>query len=518
MNSAAAQPLAVLIIGVEDDNQRLLKKQLMDAAEWSLTLESAADEDAALQKLQEAVYDLIFLDSLLPGTDGLETLSKIRQRHEKIAVVMITSRGDEHTAVAAMKKGAMDYLAHHELQRMDVRQIFRRLLEIRKLVNQNMELRQINQMKNEFIANVSHELRTPLSVVLGYAKAMQDENLGPITEGQKKALEAIIDRADGLLLTLNQILKIREAVEGRQQLLLKPTELRAWIGRYVSRPPRGLSKKKMSLKIDLPERETWVRANEEKLAEALDNLTSNAVKFGPEGSAVTISLQSGQGQARISVLDEGPGIPPELLPHLFEKMFAAGQGPTREYAGLGLGLSISQQIIEMHSGRIWLESKGPGLGCAAHISLPLSAQNSPELLVGRPGKFEKKRVLIVEDNPDLVEVLRLFMASVSPNLEIASTSSGFEALDSVKETIPHLIILDVMMPGMSGLEVIQRLRRSPDTAAIPVLVLTGYSEGAQMALKIGAKDVLLKPFEKNTFVKKVKRLLLEEPYPAVRSV
>ena len=168
---------------------------------------------------------------------------------------------------------------------------------------------------------------------------------------------------------------------------------------------------------------------------------------------------------------------------------------------------MARQIVELHSGRIWLESKGAGQGCTSLLSLPACAQDARSVIVERKTKFEKKRVLIVEDNPDLVDVLLLFLSTISGNLELASARSGFEALERIKSQIPHLIILDVMMPGMDGFEVIERLRRLPETDRIPVLVLTGYSDAARRAKDVGAQDVLIKPFEKDVFITKVLHLL-----------
>ena len=507
MSPNKTAPLSVLVVDNDPERQIFIKSRLKTAEGWDLEIDSAGNAEEALTKLKEKPFDLVLLDYRLPESDGVELLIKIRQLFDKAAVVMVTAAGNENVAVAAMKQGAMDYLTLEEFRALDVRQLFRRLIETRELVNQNMELRQINTMKTEFIANVSHELRTPLSVVLGYAKTIKDQSLGPVAEKQDKALEAIIERAEGLLLTLNQILRFREGSEGRQQMLLKSVDLTALLKEYAAKPSKAAARKKMPISAILPQKPVWARADAHKLCEALDNLVSNAAKFGPEGSAISIALEEASGQAEITVQDKGPGVAPELLPHLFETMFAAHKGPTREQPGLGLGLAITQQIIELHTGRVWIESLGPGMGTKAHVSLPLSAQNSPERVVGKPTTLTKKRVLIVEDNPDLIDVLMLFLASVSPNLEVYSANSGFGALESIQEKTPHLLILDVMMPGMSGLEVIERLRRLPETQRIPVLVLTGYSEGAQMAMKIGAKDVLLKPFEKNAFVKKVVALL-----------
>jgi two-component system CheB/CheR fusion protein len=199
------------------------------------------------------------------------------------------------------------------------------------------------------------------------------------------------------------------------------------------------------------------------------------------------------------------------MPHVFERFFAANQGPTREYPGLGLGLPLSKEVVEQHGGRIWLESQGAGTGTTAHLELPICAADAAPTVVEGAETLRKKRVLIVEDNPDLVEVLMLFLATVSRNLSIATARSGFEALEKIKDETPNLVILDVMMPGMDGFEVLARLRRLPDAERVPVMVLTGYSDAVERARDAGAQEVLLKPFEKNVFVKKVLQLLQDSP-------
>jgi signal transduction histidine kinase len=510
-NPPVEHPFSILVVDDEADNRTLLKSQLEKVPHSNLSVEVAADGDEALKKLRDGVFDLVFLDYRLPPTDGLDILDKIRQHHPKTAVVMTTAAGSEQVAVSAMKKGAMDYLTHKDLRAADLGQLLRRVIEIRNLVNQNMELRQVNQMKNEFIANVSHELRTPLTVVIGYANTMRDGSLGPLSEHQQKALTAIIERAEGLMLTLNNILRIREVREGRKPMLLKPVDFKMVIGAQIERAGKELRRKKLAVAAELGAAPLWVLAEEEKLGDVIDNLLSNAAKFSPSGGTLRIELSSAGGKAKLSVADQGPGVPPELMPHVFERFFAANQGPTREYPGLGLGLPLSKEIVEQHGGRIWLESQGAGSGTTARLELPLCAPNSAPTVVENAELLRKKTVLIVEDNPDLVEVLMLFLASVSRNLSIATARSGFEALEKIKDETPNLVILDVMMPGMDGFEVIERLRRLPDAERVPVMVLTGYSDAVQRARDVGAQEVLLKPFEKNVFVKKVLQLLQDNP-------
>jgi signal transduction histidine kinase len=502
---------SILIVDDEVDKRAILKTELERLPHAALKVDTAADGEGALDKLRQTPFDLVFLDYHLPPTDGLDILDKIRQHHPKTAVVMTTMAGSEQIAVAAMKKGAMDYLSEKDLRSVDLGQLLRRVIEIRNLVNQNMELRQVNQMKNEFIANVSHELRTPLTVVIGYANTMHDGSLGPMNEAQQKALKAIVERSEGLLATLNNILSIREAHEGRTPLLLKPVDLRALAEAQLARFAKDWQRKKLSVKAELGHAPMWVLAEAEKIGDVLGNLLSNAIKFSPPGGDLSLALSSSSGKASLWIVDQGPGVPPELMPHVFERFFAANQGPTREYPGLGLGLPLSKEIVELHGGRVWLESKGTGSGTTARLELPLSAPNAPSVVVESADPLRKKHVLIVEDNADLVDVLLLFLSSVSGNMTIDTARSGFEALDKLKDKTPSLLILDVMMPGMDGFEVLARLRRAPDTKNVPVMVLTGYADAVERARDAGAQEVLLKPFEKNVFIKKVLQLLQASP-------
>ncbi|MDD5629107.1 MAG: response regulator, partial [Elusimicrobia bacterium] len=440
--------------------------------------------------------------------ESLPLLDRVRQLHPKSAIIVTIAEPDTAWAVSAMKRGALDCLVQGDLPRTDFGPILSRLVETRNLVNQNMELRQVNQMKNEFIANVSHELRTPLTVILGYAHNLQDGTLGELTADQKKAAESIAERSRELLATLNQILRAREALSGRQLAALKATDLRQLWRQCAQKAAGDLERQKLRLELSLPQSPVWVMADAAAFAEVCANLLSNAIKFSPEGGLVKLAVGADQDRAWMSVQDQGPGIPPELLPHIFEDFSTAStRGPTRRRSGLGLGLAISRQTVILHGGAIWLESPQPGQGCTARVELPLGQAEAPETVVEQPASVEKKRILIVEDNPDLIEIIRLFVAAISDNLELAMANSGFAALESIQNQLPHLIIMDIMMPGMSGLELLDRLRRVPESSRIPVLVLTGYVDAAQRARDAGAQEVLIKPFDRKLFVAKVLELL-----------
>ncbi|OGR97316.1 MAG: hypothetical protein A2V88_01250, partial [Elusimicrobia bacterium RBG_16_66_12] len=314
MPAPAGTAFSILIVDDEVDARTTLKSHLEKVPHVDLRVETASDGEEALGKLKETSFDLVFLDYRLPPSDGLEILDKIRQHHPKTAVVMTTAAGSEQIAVAAMKKGAMDYLTRQDLRQADLGQLLRRVIEIRDLVNQNMELRQVNQMKNEFIANVSHELRTPLTVVIGYANTLKDGGLGPLNDAQQKALTAVVERSEGLLTTLNNILRIREVREGTKPMLLKPVDMRDLLQSQLERAGKELRRKKLALTAELGTAPIWVLADEEKLGDVVDNLLSNAAKFSPVSGRLRVELGAGGARARLSVTDQGPGVPPEIMP------------------------------------------------------------------------------------------------------------------------------------------------------------------------------------------------------------
>jgi len=503
-----AEALAILIVDGDAQGRGELQSRLQAAPGWSLTIDQAKDFAAALLTFKERSFDLVFLARRLPNGESLSLLDRVRQLHPKSAIIVTCAEPDTAWAVAAMKKGALDCLVRGDLPRIDFGPILGRLVETRNLINQNMELRQVNQMKNEFIANVSHELRAPLTVVLGYARSLQDGTLGDLTAEQKKATDSIVGRSEELLATLNHILSAREARAGRSLATLRPMDLCELWRDAAQNVAKDLERKRLRLELTLPPALVLVMADAAAFTEVCANLLSNAIKFSPEGGLVKLTIGASADRAWMTLQDQGPGIPPELLPHIFEDFStAATQGPTRQRPGLGLGLAICRQTVELHGGSIWLESAQTGQGCTAHVSLPLTRPEAPETVVAQAAPVEKKRVLIVEDNLDLIDIIRLFVSAISDNLELAMAHSGFEALESIQNQAPHLIILDIMMPGMSGLELLERLRRLPAASRIPVLVLTGYVDAAQRAREAGAQEVMVKPVDRKTFVTKVLQLL-----------
>ncbi|TPW21731.1 MAG: atypical hybrid histidine kinase [Elusimicrobia bacterium] len=496
--------LHILVVDDEPSNRLTLEERLKAEPGWDLAVTCVENGGAALEALRVGFYDLAFLDYRLPDMDGIKLLDQVRQLHPKTAVVMVSGMGSERLAVETMKRGAIDYLAASDLRTADLGRLLRRGLEMQVLQRENLELRQVNRMKDEFISSVSHELRTPLAVILGYAKSLEDGDLGSLTAPQKTAVSAIRRRGDGLLEMVNRLLAFKETTFSTQEVLLRPVDLAKFVRESSPPPPADAVSRGVLLEIVGPESGVWALVDPAKLKEALANILSNAYKFSPDAGVVTLTLSINAGrEAWLKVVDRGRGIPPELIPHLFEAFGHSDSELTREISGLGLGLTLSKQIVGLHGGRLWIESEGSGRGSTATIALNLAEPDTPHLLVEQTSKADKKRLLVVEDNEDIVEIVRLFLAGFSENVELTTTLRGEEALELISHRRFDLLVLDILLPDMDGLEVLARVGRLAPEKRPPVLILSGHSEAARQAVSRGALDFLLKPFTKQAFLQKV---------------
>jgi len=498
--------LHVLIVDPLADNRLVLREKLSEITDWEVFVQLSPDGHQALEMMDQVFYDLVFLSHSTKDKPGIELLEQLMQRFPRTTVLFMTPSGEEQVTVDALQKGALDYLVDKDLRLINMKHLLRRVMAKRNLHQQFNQLRKVNLLKDDFIANVSHELRTPLTVILGYTRTLIDSKIGSVNEQQRQALHSIEERGTHLLGVINQLLELKAASEGTDRMLLEPVDLRSLIETAQSRFQSAAARKTLRLSTDLPAGEVWVRADRERFPEVLDNLYSNAVKYSPSKGTLAVSLTSEGDEALIIVRDQGPGIPDEKLPHVFEEFSQASQGITREHQGLGLGLALSRQIVELHGGRIWMRNEG-GKGISACVSLPVASPNAPEVTIEQQIHLAKKRVLIVEDNPDIVDLIRIFLQNFSPNLHIAAAHNGFEALEYLTHHHPHLMVLDIMMQGMNGFDVLERLKRLPGKQNIPVLVLTGYQDAAEKARTLGAREVMLKPFDKTRFTAAVVRLL-----------
>ncbi|MEL6190468.1 MAG: response regulator [Bacteroidota bacterium] len=397
----------------------------------------------------------------------------------------------------------------------------------------NEKLLQADKMKDEFLANTSHELRTPLNGILGLSEAVHDGVTGPIQAETRENMQMIIGSARRLGSLVNDLLDFSKLKNFDIRLQQKPLDIRS-LSQVVMKVSESLIvEKKLDLQMDIRPGLPAVYADENRLQQILYNLIGNAIKFTDEG-VVRLSAKQENDRVIVSVEDTGIGISKDKQEGIF-RSFEQGDGSSeRKYGGTGLGLSITRQLVELHGGHISVDSE-VGRGSVFSFDLPISAEDAQELHVaevsvpsikGAPLSLVKTatalaeeelaeqveahtravyRILVVDDEAINRMVLKNHLASEA--YEVVMAEDGLQALDILKSGKQiDLVLLDVMMPKMSGFEVCEQLRENYLASELPIIMITAKNQVADLVtgLSSGANDYIVKPFSKQELLARIK--------------
>lgn len=390
-------------------------------------------------------------------------------------------------------------------------------------------VQEASRLKDEFLASLSHELRTPLNAVLGYARMLRTGIVAP--DKQARAIETIERNATSLTQIVEDVLDISRIISGKIRLNVQPVDLPQVVTHAVDVVSPTADAKGVRIETVLDPRATPVSGDPERLQQVLWNLLSNAVKFTNRGGKVQVRLGRINSHVELSVADTGIGIPPEFLPHVFERFRQADASTARERGGLGLGLSIARQLAEMHGGRIQAASGGIGQGSTFTLKLPVmivhpSAADTSERVHPRagtssqhigPGDLRDVHVLAVDDDADAVGLVAEVLAAAGAR--VSTASSADEALRIMDTNPPHVLVTDLGMPRVDGFEFIRRIREhaNPIVRRIPAAALTAYarSDDRVKALRAGFQIHLAKPIDPAELVTTVaslaKRVVVRNP-------
>ncbi len=362
------------------------------------------------------------------------------------------------------------------------------------------KLREVDRLKTEFLASMSHELRTPLNSIIGFSRVILKGIDGPLTDLQKQDLEAIHGSGQHLLGLINNILDISKIEAGKMELAFEEVDLRQ-IVKTVMSAAIGLTKgKPVELKTQVPDDLPTVWADATRARQVLLNLVSNACKFTEQGSITCFASFDSQ-FVTLGVQDTGIGIPPDKLGMIFEEFTQVDSSTTRRYGGTGLGLAISRKFVEMHGGKIWVESE-ENQGSTFYFTLPRTKSVAPPPAEQQPE--EGKRVLLaVDDDPGVITLYKRYLEK--QGYQVIGVTDSRQAVEQAIRLNPDIITVDILMPNKDGWSVIQELRQNEQTRDIPLVVCSIISD-QDKGFSLGAADYLVKPITEDELLNALKRL------------
>jgi len=417
----------------------------------------------------------------------------------------------------------------------------------REIAQKNIELqglleriRELDEIKTQFFANVSHELRTPLALILGPAQRLIDDDGTLALSERREAAQVVARNARMLLKHVNDLLDMSKLEAGKLKIELQDTDVAALVRFLASHFGVLAAERKIdyAVEADAP---CLTAVDPDKLQRVLMNLLANAFKFVPEGGCVRCTVGQSSHEVTVAVDDSGPGVRPELRTAVFERFRQGDGGINRKVGGTGLGLAIAKEFVEMHKGRIEVLDSDLG-GARFQITMPLhriaipgataaapapldrtlldgileelrpsaSARQSEEAAEsGITGTAGKLRALVVEDNADMN---RFVTQCLSRQYEVISAFDGREGLEKALRFRPAFVVSDIMMPNVSGVEMLAEMRKQPELRLTPVLLLSAKADEELMVqlLDDGAQDFIVKPFSEKVLLVRVRNLVLAQ--------
>jgi CheY-like chemotaxis protein/nitrogen-specific signal transduction histidine kinase len=372
------------------------------------------------------------------------------------------------------------------------------------LLQAKEEAERASKFKDQFLSTMSHELRTPLNAILGFSELLTDERYGQMNQRQSRYVNHIHTSGKHLLKLISDILDLSKIEAGRMEIVREDVAVDSVYTEVLS-ALQPLADRKSQTLIRQVEPDLYVRADPTRFNQILMNLIGNAIKFTPEGGRIELAARSTDGQVRVEVRDNGPGIPPEDQQRIFEAFYRRAESG-KAVEGTGLGLAITERLVHMHGSQLGIESE-PGKGTCFYFLVPLVAIKPKQpagrtMLKSKAGKAP--RILVIEDD---VAAWQLIQSQLnSAGYEAVRCDPPERAANLAAELQPGAITLDLLMKPVHGLEILLQLKNDHRTSKIPVIVVTIVDRPA-IGTALGADEYLIKPVEKAALLAAVERCL-----------
>lgn len=379
--------IRILLLDDNPDDRMLAHRALTRGLEEAVFLE-VIDRDGFDQALREGAFDVVVTDFQLKWTDGLNVLDAVKAEYPDRPVIMFTNTGSEEICAEAMRKGLHDYVLKKSssyaklpasvLSAMDVVRLQRDLLakdaELARVLESEKRARlaaeEASRMKDEFLSTLSHELRTPLNVISGWTQILQ---LGPPSpEELEEGLATIARSVEQQTKLIADLLDMSRIVSGKLRLELQPVRPSEVIEAAIESVAHAAAAKSIAIEKSYDPAAGPIMADPSRLQQIVWNLLSNAIRFTTNDGKIRIGVKRAGGRDEIIVSDDGEGIDPAFLPHVFDRLRQADSSITRRHGGMGVGLSMVKYLTEMHGGTVSVTSEGKGRGATFVVSLPVS--------------------------------------------------------------------------------------------------------------------------------------------------
>ncbi|MEM8808331.1 MAG: response regulator [Cyanobacteria bacterium P01_G01_bin.38] len=497
-------PMNILYIEDDPDDVALVKVLLAHVSARRFNLIGANCMAQGLSYLASQDFDVALLDLNLPDSQGLDTFRQIHQQFPAVPIVICSSLDDTTTGIKAVQEGAQDCLTKGDFDGKALAKSLGYAVERHRL---QQKAEAASRAKSEFLAVMSHELRTPLNAIIGMSQILLQTNLTP---PQQDYAQTIAGSGEVLLGLVNDVLDFSKIESGHMTITRQPFNLEQCVKHAMLYTEPRAAKKNLQLNCQLqPQIPTWVHGDVARIRQVLINLLDNAIKFTPSGK-VTLTVDvaerlpsNGEVKLKFAVQDTGIGISPEHSHQLFEPFTQVDSSTTRRFGGVGLGLTICQQLCERMGGKIWFESQ-LGKGSTFYFTLKVQVSDySPAEVTepaasgsGNPALVEQPplKILLAEDNPVNQKVMLRLLQNIGYQADLAA--DGIEVLAALQQNTYDVILLDIQMPNMDGLEAARRIRQQWPAQQRPRLIaLTAATlERDRLACQaVGIEGFLSKP-------------------------
>jgi signal transduction histidine kinase len=501
--------MSATILNVDDNRaNRYVKSRVLRAAGFSVVEAGTGEE--ALRLVDERDPHLVLLDVRLPDISGIEVCRRLRgeQRTKHIPVIQISATHLTAQDEAESLSAGADIYLFEPVGPQELASAVRTLLKLHAAERERAGLlakaqegqrlaEQAVRMQDEFLAMLSHELRTPMSAMLGWLHLMKAGKLSP--EQQTNAIDTIERNARVQTQLVNDLLDVSRIVTGKMELETEVMALDRALENAIGSAQLVSAARDVELVPHMARGPSLIIGNPERVQQIFGNLLSNAIKFSRKGGKIEVRLQREGDSARVTIADQGEGIEPALLPHIFDRFRQADSSTRRRHGGLGLGLAIVRSLVELHNGGVTVSSPGPGKGATFTVTLPIAPK---EAGLPKPAGFESAqadlsgtRVLVVDDDESNLQMVAQMVRAHGGSAMIATDSVS--ALSLAGTWVPDVLILDIGLPGKDGYELLPELRSALEAPDLPAVALTGFAarEDSQRALRAGFQAHVAKPFD-----------------------